>query len=62
MQPNILATASNEQFRSITVWDLRDPVKLVKNIELFCTSLIFFSPPSLPRLVFLIPCREADFS
>ncbi|VDM32916.1 unnamed protein product [Hydatigera taeniaeformis] len=37
MQPNILATASNEQFRSITVWDLRDPVKLVRNIELFCT-------------------------
>nr|CDS21641.1 WD repeat containing protein 59 [Echinococcus granulosus] len=45
MQPNILATASNEQFRSITVWDLRDPVKLVKNIELFSsTSLLRWDP------------------
>ncbi|KAM7534923.1 hypothetical protein Aperf_G00000102778 [Anoplocephala perfoliata] len=45
LQPNIFASASSEQFRSITVWDLRDPCRLVKNCEMYsATSLIRWDP------------------
>ncbi|VUZ48401.1 unnamed protein product [Hymenolepis diminuta] len=45
MQPNLFATASSEQFRSITVWDLRDPCRLVMNAEMYSpTSIIRWDP------------------